>query len=75
MLAMVCWMALDEPRPISIMAMTDATPMMIPSVVRAARMTLRRRPLSAVRSTRLVRTRAPAENHFFRVDLSSMCSR
>ena len=30
MLAMVCWMAVDEPWPISIMAMTAATPMMIP---------------------------------------------
>ena len=34
MLAMVRWMADDEPLPISIMTMTAATPMMIPRVVR-----------------------------------------
>ena len=48
MLAMVCWMAVEEPRPISIMAITAATPMMIPRVVRAARRTLRRSPFRAV---------------------------
>ncbi len=48
MLAMVRWTALDEPWPISIMAMTAATPMTMPSVVRAARRTLRRRPPRAV---------------------------
>ncbi len=52
MLAMVFWIALDEPLPISIMAMTAATPMIMPSVVRAARRTLRRRPFSAVRNIR-----------------------
>ena len=57
MLAMVCWMAVDDPRPISIMAMTAATPMMMPSVVRAARMTFRRRPMRAVLSMRLSCTR------------------
>ena len=48
MLAMVFWMAADEPLPISIMAMTAATPMMMPSVVSAARMMLRRRARNAV---------------------------
>jgi hypothetical protein len=36
MLAIVFWMASDDPAPISIMAMTAATPMMMPSVVRPA---------------------------------------
>ncbi len=48
MLEMVFWMAADEPLPISIIAMTAAMPMMIPSVVRIARMTLRLRALVAV---------------------------
>ena len=39
--------------PISIMAMTAATPMTMPSVVRAARMMLRRRPCRAVRTIQL----------------------
>ena len=48
MLAMVFWMAVDEPLPISIMAMTAATPMTMPSVVSAARIGLRRRARRAV---------------------------
>ncbi len=61
MLAMVCWMAVEEPCPISIMAMTAATPMMMPRVVRAARRTLRRRPFSAVRSIHWSRSQASPE--------------
>ena len=61
MLAMVAWMALDEPLPISIMAMTAATPMTMPRVVRAARMMLRRRPCSAVRSIHWSRSHANPE--------------
>ena len=43
MLAMVFCTAMLEPWPISVMAMTAATPMMMPSVVSAERMTLRLR--------------------------------
>ena len=60
-LAMVAWMALDEPLPISIMAMTAATPMTMPSVVKAARMTLRLRPCSAVRTIHWSRSHANPE--------------
>jgi hypothetical protein len=59
MLAMVRWIAFDEPRPSSIMAMTAATPMTIPSAVSAARKTLRRRPLKAVCSVPLSRPPRP----------------
>ena len=52
MLEMVRWMALDEPLPISIIAMTAAMPMTIPSVVRSDRMMLRRRARNAVRKMR-----------------------
>ena len=52
MLAMVCWMAVEDPLPISIMAMTAATPMMMPRVVNTERMTLRRRACTAIRSVR-----------------------
>src|SRR5882724_4685101 len=48
-------MAADEPWPISSMAMTAATPMTMPSVVSADRMTLRR---SARRAVFMVRTTA-----------------
>src|SRR5579862_5758521 len=47
-------MALDDPLPISIMAMTAATPMTMPSVVRAARMRLRRSAMVAVRQVRRI---------------------
>ena len=43
MLAMVRWMAMEAPLPISIMVITAATPMTMPRVVSTARMTLRRR--------------------------------
>ena len=66
MLAMVAWMALEEPWPISIMAMTAATPMTMPSVVRAARMTLRRRPCRAVRTIHWSRSHANPERSFVR---------
>ena len=52
MLAMVFCTAVLEPWPISVMAMTAATPMMMPSVVSAERMTLRRRARKAVRRMR-----------------------
>ena len=58
---MVAWMALEEPLPISIMAMTAATPMTMPSVVRAARMTLRLRPCRAVRTIHWSRSHANPE--------------
>ena len=45
-------MAADEPLPISIMVITAATPMMMPSAVRAARMGLRLSAFSAVRIVR-----------------------
>ena len=54
MLAMVFWMTAEAPLPISIMAMTAATPMMMPSVVRPARMGLRRRARRAVFMVRRV---------------------
>ena len=54
------WMALDEPWPISIMAITAATPMMMPSVVRADRMTLRR---SGVERGAKVRMNGSHESH------------
>ena len=37
MLDIVAWISADEPLPISIIAMTAAMPMMIPSVVRIAK--------------------------------------
>ncbi len=49
MLAMVFCTAVLEPWPISVMAMTADTPMMMPSVVRAERITLRRKARRAVR--------------------------
>src|SRR5262245_37645965 len=52
MLAMVCLTAVEDPWPISIMAITAATPMMIPRVVRAERRTFRRRPTTAMRKMR-----------------------
>ena len=52
MLAMVFWMAAEEPAPISIMAMTAPTPMTMPSVVSMARIGLRRSALKAVRAVR-----------------------
>ena len=52
MLAMVCLTAVEEPCPISTMAMTAATPMMMPSVVSVERMTLRRSALTAMMNVR-----------------------
>ena len=52
MVAMVCWIALADPFPISIMAMTAATPMTMPSVVSAARMTFLRKARIAVLKVR-----------------------
>jgi hypothetical protein len=52
MLAMAFWMADDEPAPISIMAMTDPTPMTMPRVVKSARMGFRLRAFMAVRTVR-----------------------
>ena len=43
MLAIVCWITALDPWPISTITITAATPIMIPSVVRIARMMLRRR--------------------------------
>jgi len=60
-LAMVALMALAEPLPISIMAMTAATPITMPSVVRAARMMLRLRPCRAVRTIHSSRSHANPE--------------
>ena len=52
MVAMVCWIAREDPFPISIMAITAATPITIPSVVSAARMTFRRNARMAVLKVR-----------------------
>ena len=52
MVAMVFWMAAEEPAPISIMAMTAPTPMTIPRVVSRARIGLRRSAVKAVRAVR-----------------------
>ena len=52
MLATVFWMALLEPWPISIIAITAPTPMTMPRVVSTARITLRRSARSAVLSVR-----------------------
>jgi hypothetical protein len=46
---MVCWMAAEEPAPISIMAMTAPTPITMPKVVNIARIGLRRNAFIAVR--------------------------
>ncbi len=54
MLAMVSCIDWAAPWPISRMAMTAATPMMTPSVVRPVRMTLR---VSALRAMPIVRKR------------------
>ncbi len=48
MLIMVFWMARDAPWPISIIVITDATPMIMPRVVSTVRITLRRSALKAV---------------------------
>ena len=50
-LEIVCAMDWEEPRPISIMAMTAAMPMTIPKIVSADLMTLRRNACNAIRST------------------------
>ena len=50
MLAMVFWMAIFEPSPISVMAMTAPTPMITPRAVRADRILLRRSAPKAVRN-------------------------
>ena len=50
MLAMALCKAILEPWPISVMAMTAATPMMTPSAVRAERILFRRRAVNAVRN-------------------------
>ena len=57
MLAMLCSTAFREPSPISIMAMTAAMPMMIPSAVSAERSRLRRSARSGRRSARRTRPR------------------
>src|SRR5947208_5399595 len=49
-LEMVCSTEEEEPRPISIMAMTAATPMTMPRMVRMERITFRRRACKAMRS-------------------------
>jgi hypothetical protein len=46
---MVCSMEWEEPRPISIMAMTAAMPMMMPRQVKTDRMTFRRKARKAIR--------------------------
>src|SRR5690349_13661448 len=48
-LAMVCSTEEEEPRPISIIAITAATPMTIPRMVRVDRMIFRRRACKAIR--------------------------
>src|SRR6187200_873021 len=53
MLAIVLRIAVDEPWPISIMAITAATPMMMPSVVSTDRRTLRRRASTASFNVRM----------------------
>jgi hypothetical protein len=52
MVAMVFWMVAEDPAPISIMAMTAATPMTMPRVVSMARRGLRSSALRAVRNVR-----------------------
>src|SRR5262245_55019688 len=54
-------MAVFEPSPISAMAMTAATPMTMPSVVNAERMTLRRRACRAIFAvwSSFIKTSAP----------------
>ena len=52
MLAMLFRMAAEEPAPISIMAITDPTPITIPRVVNMARMGLRRRARTEVFTVR-----------------------
>ncbi len=54
MLAIVCFTAVDEPLPISIIVMTAPTPMMMPRVVNTERMTLRRSALTAMRMVRYI---------------------
>jgi hypothetical protein len=46
------WIADEEPAPISIMAITAPTPMMMPRVVNIARIGLRRNALIALRRER-----------------------
>src|SRR5262249_17878790 len=53
-LAIVCFTAVEEPLPISIMVMTAPTPMMMPRVVNTDRMTLRRKARTAMRIVRYV---------------------
>jgi hypothetical protein len=50
MLAIVAFTDADEPWPMSTIAMTAATPITMPSVVSAERMTLRRNARMATRS-------------------------
>jgi hypothetical protein len=50
--AMLLRTAAEEPAPISIMAMTAATPITMPRVVSMARMGLRNNPLRAIRKVR-----------------------
>jgi hypothetical protein len=49
-LAMVCSMEWEEPRPISIIAMTAAMPMMMPKQVSTERMMFRRNARNAIRN-------------------------
>ena len=52
MLEIVLRMADEDPEPISIMVMTDPTPITMPNVVSIARMGLRRRAFMAVLTVR-----------------------
>ena len=51
MFAILAAICSEAPAPISIIAMTDAMPMTMPSIVRMERRMLRRRAFSAVRTT------------------------
>jgi len=50
--AMLCWIAYEDPCPISIIAMTAAIPMMMPRHVNTDRIAFRRNACSAVRKVR-----------------------
>jgi hypothetical protein len=54
-LAIVLLIVFEEPLPISIIAITAATPIIMPNIVRVVRIGLRRMALSAVRSIRIMR--------------------
>jgi hypothetical protein len=52
MLATLFWIAADEPAPISIMAMTAATPITMPKIVSMARIGFRSRAFMALPTVR-----------------------